>query len=206
MYPENSPLLAALSEHLLRNAGAAVWRKVFLRSGNPAIRFERRVLTLLYANALGPGWGVSEVEFLAQRFEGWGELCSGDDVLLSFEHPLQALRAALLLQKLGADTGVGAGLTTGLCTIAHFELDGEACRMVLPPEATRPEASARRAPPGTVVIGAETYELLAHCLVDEVRDGLIATECEADRVTQVSITLAPHSGADLSTFAGLGMS
>jgi hypothetical protein len=55
------------------------------------------------------------------------------------------------------------------------------------------------------VIGSETCELVAPFLADEVRDGLITTECEGERVTQVCITLAPHASADLSTFAGIGM-
>ncbi|QJW84026.1 hypothetical protein HK414_09095 [Ramlibacter terrae] len=161
--------------------------------------------TLLYADALRHGWQLAEVELLAQQFDGRTQACSGGGVLLSFDHPLVALRAALLLQKIGADTGVSAGLTTGQCTVAHFKVDGKACSLVLPPEATRAEERARRAPPATVVIGPETHDLLAHCPADEVEGGLVTTECEGDRVTQVSITLAPHVTADLSTFAGPGM-
>lgn len=202
---ETSPHLKTLSEHLLRHVPVASWRKLFLGPAAQAIRFERRVLTLLYADALSHGWTASEVAMLAGRFQGQGELCGPGAVLFSFEHPLPALRAALLLQKIGADTGVSAGLTTGICTVAVFELDGEMRRMVLPPEAARAETRARQAPPATIVISPETYELLEPLLADEVRDGLVTAECEGERVVQVSITLAPPANADLSTFAGLGM-
>ncbi|MGV3572613.1 MAG: hypothetical protein ACO1PB_18610 [Ramlibacter sp.] len=204
MNDASSPLMKALSEHLLRHASVSVWRKVFL-DGEAGIRFERRVQTLLYADALRRGWERSEVDMLARQFDGGVQTCSDGGVLLSFDHPLTALRAALLLQKVGAETGVSAGLTTGQCTVAHFQLDGVPCALVLPPEATRAEERARSAPPATVVVGAETYQLLAHCIADEVQGGLVATEYEGDRVTQVSITLAPHVTAELSTFAGFGM-
>lgn len=204
MHPDHSPLTKALSDQLLRHASVGVWRKVFLH-GDAGLRFERRVQTLLHANALSRGWELEELAQLAGRFDGRAEPCARGEALLSFDHPLNALRAALLLQKVGADTGVTSGLATGECTVAHFLLDGRACRMTLPPEAARAEARARHAPPGTIVMGADTYDLLEPFMADEVQDGLVAIESDGERVAHVSITLAPHANAALSTFAGIGM-
>jgi hypothetical protein len=198
-------LLELLSERLLRHASVSVWRKVFL-GGGPAVRFEQPMLTLLCSDAPARGWSLSELVLLAERFGGACEPCGDGEALFSFTQALPALRAALLLQKIGADTRVRSCITTGPCTVAVFEVDGQDRRMVLPPEVTRAEAGVRGAASGAIVISPEAYDLLEPWISDEVRDGLVATECHADAITQVSITLAPHNSEALSTFAGLGLS
>ena len=74
-------------------------------NGESAIRFERRVQTLLHARELVSGWEPPDLEQLAQRLDGRAELFAKGEALLSFDHPRNALRAALLLQRVGADTG-----------------------------------------------------------------------------------------------------
>jgi hypothetical protein len=180
--------MKAFSRHLLRHALAATWHKVMLH-GEGGIRFERRVQTLLHVDAPKRGWNAQRVQEVVRQFGGWAEPCALGSVLLSFDHPLTALRAALLLQRAAAASGVSAGLTTGECTIAHFMLDGRACRMVLPPQARHAEERARRAPPATILVGPETYELVADFLADEVPGGVVASGSDGERLIDAA-TLA----------------
>ena len=76
--------------------------------------------------------------------------------------------------------------------------------MVVGPEMDEAEERWTRAAAGTILVSAETHELLGGDFADSVRDGVVTTEMDEQGVTQACITLAPHRSAALSTFAGLG--
>ena len=132
-------------------------------------------------------------------------MASCAELALSFRDPAAALRAALLLQRLAHGRPVRASLTTGRSTIASFDHGGEPRQLVIGAEVERAEDVVLATPPGTIVLAAETYALLADLLVHEVQDAVVATELEGDTVTRASITLAPARSAASSTFAGLGL-
>ena len=203
--PEHLLLVDTLSELLLLRGEVALWRSLFLRTQPAAICFEREQLTLLCTDAPTRGWRQSELALFAGRFDGWCEPGSGRRALLSFTQSVLALRAALLLQKIGAETGVRIALTSAACMVAWFEVDGGIHRLVLPPEDGRAEAALAGVAPGAVVIAPETHEAMEPLLAHEAAGALVATEYDAQDVPHVSITLLPNASAAASTFAGLGL-
>lgn len=199
----HADLLDALSDRLLRHGAPETWRKVFLGTACGAIRFEHQVLTLLWTDTPAD-FSAGELVVLAARFDGRSERLDGNAVMFSFEEPLHALRAAMVLQKLATTQRIRCSLSTEACHIARFEVDGQERCVVLPPDLEQTRSEGTRAAPGAIAISPETYAALeAH--IGELRDGLLATEMEDETVTGASITLAPAHADALSTFAGLGL-
>lgn len=171
-----------------------------------AVRFEVVQLTLVAADSPMESFSGEEANLLAARLGGNPEPSARVDLVLSFRNAAAALGAALLLQRLSPRRKVRSALSTHLCTVACYEVDGVQRRLAVGPEMELAEAALPRAVPGTVLISAETYGLIGDRLAEYVPDGLLATELEDDRVREASITLAPHASAPQSTFAGLGLS
>lgn len=198
-------LLDALCERLLRHCDVDVWRQVFLGPAYQTIRFEVVPLTLVATDDPLADISPNEGAELAARFGGHAEPSRVADLVLSFREAADALRAALVLQRLSGGRRVRTVLSTALCTVACFELEGRPCRMVVGREIEQAEAGVRLAAGGTIVVSAETYAVLGDGISEQVSDGLVTTEMEDETVTQASITLAPHASAPMSTFAGLGL-
>jgi hypothetical protein len=195
----------ALSQHLLERKELTLWRRVFLATGERRVEFDEGTLYLVCTDAPRHRWDPSELALFAQRFGGWHEPLGDDDALLAFPDAAGAMRAALLLQQIGADCSVRAAVTMAHCTVACIETDGETRRVaVLPPDACRPEESLRRVPPSTLVICADCYADLEPLLAEEARDVLVTTEFDPGELPEASITLLPHATCEMSTFAGLG--
>lgn len=205
MSAERAQLLEALSQRILRHCDVEVWRKVFLGPAYASIRFEAVQLTMVAADAPMDSFSGEEAHLLAARLGGNPELSSRVDFVLSFRNAAAALGASLLLQRLAPRRRVRTALSTQLCTVARYELDGAQRRLVVGSEMQHAEEALSRAVPGTILISAETYALVGDRLAEYVPDGLLATELEGDRVREASITLAPHASAAQSTFAGLGL-
>lgn len=127
----HSLLLDRLSERL--QGAPELWRDVFLGNTFADIRFEQRTLTLLRAHAPA-GWSAGELVVLAVRFNGRSERLGDQSVLLSFEQPAQAQRAARALQELSGGTHAAASLSTEPCAVAWFQVDGRQRCVVLPSE------------------------------------------------------------------------
>jgi hypothetical protein len=195
----------ALSQHLLERKELTLWRRVFLASEDRRIDFEEDTVYLVCTDAPRHRWNPSELAAFAQRFGGWHEPLGELDALLAFTDAGGAMRAALLLQQIGADCSIRAAMTTARCSIACIEADGETRRVaVLPPVATRPEDTLRRVPPSTLVICSDCYQALEPLLAEEARDVLVTTEYDPGEQPEASITLLPHATCAMSTFAGLG--
>lgn len=200
-------MLEALSQRMLRHCDVELWRQLFLGPAYASIRFEVAQRTVLAADAPLASFSGDESAMLAARFGAEVEPSGEVDLLLSFQQPSAALRAAMVLQRLASRRRVRAALSTALCTIACYEMDGVAHRMIVGSEIERAADAIAQAAPGTIVISAETYAFIGDRISEQVPDGLVLTELEHDHtVRQASITLAPPASAALSTFAGLGLS
>jgi len=69
----------------------------------------------------------------------------------------------------------------------------------------RAEALTARAAPATVQLAPEAYEKLHDAISQALGSCLVMAEFEGDVLTDVSLTLPPDPAADVSTFAGLGL-
>ena len=197
-------LLDSLSQRVLWRGDIAFWRRLFLGPACATIRFEARQLTLLAGDAPLAGIHRGELEQLALRVGGDVQIPSRADLVLSFSEPETALEAAVTLQRLSEGRGVRVAVSTVLCMVACFELDGRQHRVVVGPEMEEAEEALGRAAAGTILVSAETHEQMGGDFADSVRDGVVTTEMDEQGVTQTCITLAPHRSAAMSTFAGLG--
>ena len=197
-------LLEDLSQRVLWRGDIAFWRKLFLGAACATIRFEARHLTLLAGDAPLAGIHRGELEKLATRVGGEVQIPRRADVVLSFDEPETAQEAAVVLQRLSEGRRVRTAVTTVLCMVACFELEGRGYRIVVGPELEEAEEAVLRAAQGTILVSAETHEQVGGDFADSVRDGVVTTEMDEQGVTQACITLAPHRSAAMSTFAGLG--
>jgi hypothetical protein len=198
-------LLEELSQRVLWRGDVAFWRRLFLGPACATIRFEARQLTLLAGDAPLAGIHRGELERLATRVGGEVQIARRADLVLSFDEPDTALEAAVMLQRLSEGRRVRTAITTVLCMVACFEVDGREYRVVIGPEMDEAEDAVLRAASGTILVSAETHDQMGGEFSDSVRDGVVTTEMDEQGVTQACITLAPHRSAALSTFAGLGL-
>lgn len=201
----NNPIMVeSLSHRLLRHAGTEMWRQVFLGPAYATLRFEVAQLTLLASDAPLAEFSANEAAMLAARLAAHVQPSATVDLLLGFPQADDALRAAILLQRLSDGRKVRTSVGTFSCNVACFELEGATRRLVVGPEIVRAEEGVAQSTPGTIVISAETYALLGE-LADQVQHGLLMTEGDDGTVTRASITLPPAASAALSTFAGIGL-
>jgi hypothetical protein len=159
---QSALLLEALSDKVLHQLPPAVWRGLFLGAERDSIRFERRHLTLVHADAEaqrdGPDDGAlyQELQRLNARHNGRLDPYVDAAALATFENPGAAVRMALELQRAAEGTGPRIGVVTGLCTLAYFRVQG---RLWCTPLGEQPQRAARvaaSAPPGGVVVSPET--------------------------------------------------
>jgi hypothetical protein len=199
---EHARLLELLSERLLADFPLDVWREAFLGPGYERIHFEREDLTFLSVDAFDADWTPTEIEVLAERHGGRVE--ARGQLALAFPDARQALAVALLLQRLSGQQ-VRAALLTATCTTACFELGGQPRCLTIGTVPARAAANARGVPPGSIHLSAETYGVLGPALERATGAAVVTTELEDDVVTSAAITLTPPRRAELSTFAGLGL-
>lgn len=197
-------LLESLSQRVLWRGDIGFWRKLFLGAACATIRFEARQLTLLAGDVPLADIHRGELERLATRLGGEVQIASRADMVLSFADAETALEAAVTLQRLAEGRRVRIAVTTVLCMVACFDVDGRGHRLVVGPEMDEAEHALARAAVGTILVSAETHELLGGDFADSVNDAVVTTEMDEQGVTQACITLAPHRSAAMSTFAGLG--
>jgi hypothetical protein len=200
------PMRDALSQRMLRHCGVTAWREAFLGAANATLRFEARQYTLLASDAPLAAFSEEEARLLAEHLGGRVQPSEKVDLVLAFAQPAAALHAAMVLQRLATGQRVRSALTTGMCTEAEYETQEGTRRLVVGTGIEAAEASLPQAVPGTIVLCAQSYALLADQISDHAPDGMLATELDDETVRQASITLAPPASAALSTFAGLGLS
>ncbi len=67
------------------------------------------------------------------------------------------------------------------------------------------EGLTRRAAAATVQLAPEAYEKLQGAISHDLGSCLVMAEFDDDVLTEVTLTLPPDPAADVSTFAGLGL-
>ncbi|RYF39067.1 MAG: hypothetical protein EOO25_15820 [Comamonadaceae bacterium] len=201
--PGPHPMRDALSQRMLRHCGVSAWREAFLGAANATLRFEARQYTLLASDAPLASFSEEEARLLAEHLGAQLQPSANVDLVLAFEQPSAALHAAMVLQRLGHR--VRCALSTAMYTEACYESQDGPRRLVVGTALDAAEGALAQAVPGTIVLCAQSYALLAEQIGEHAPEGMLATEMEDETVRQASITLAPPASAALSTFAGLGL-
>ena len=175
---DHAMLLEALSEKVLNQLPPAVWKELFLGVERYTIRFERRLLTLVHANADGAaGQSGAAPECFYQELQRLNALHGGRldpyvnaAALATFENPLAAVRMAIDLQRAAGDLALRIGVVSGACTLAYFRIHGRLWCTPLGDQPERAAAAAASATAGGIVISPET------CPPQEEHSSLYAEE------------------------------
>lgn len=155
-------------------------------------------LVFMCGDAPDEGWGDDEATIFASKFGARSQQGAGIDFVLSFTEPVKALRAAVVWQRLSGGTLPRLALHMMDCTDPDQRALQEAIDLG--------SRLAMAAPAGTIALSAVAYAVFGEQITREIRDALVMTEVDEGEVTQASILLAPKASAELSTFAGLGLS
>lgn len=162
---EHAMLLEALSDKVLHQLPPKVWKELFLGPGRDSIRFERRQLTLVHADAEAaagaPGSTnerfYADLQRLNTRYDGRLDPYIDAAALVTFEDPGAAMRMAMELQRVAGDVRLKVGVVSGLCTVAFFRVHGRLWCTPLGAQAARAAEVAATAAVGGIVISPEAY-------------------------------------------------
>lgn len=206
---EKSRLLDEFSTHIQRHFSGDVWRSLFQdRSGKAQFGSAQRTLVCVECPSAGPfnREGVlASLKRLARRHNGLLDPCADEFAFVSFADPEAALRTAVELQRLVPRARLRMGLGSGRCRMALCSAEGQDFLVLLGNERARIEDLTRRAAPGTVQLTPDAYEGLQAIISNDLGSCLVLTEFDDEVLTEVSLTLPPDVTADVSTFAGLGL-
>jgi hypothetical protein len=205
---ERNRLLDEFSTQLKRHLPEA-WRSLYEeRSGTAKFGSGQRTLVCVEAPAEGPfrrDAVLATLRRLARRHDGTLDPCADEFAFLSFGNPEDALRMAVELQRLVPHARLRVGLVSGRSRIAVCQAAGRDFFILLGEERARVEALTRRAAPGTVQLAVEAYEAVRDTIAHGVGSCILLEAFNGDELTEASLTLPPDPTADLSTFAGLGL-
>lgn len=162
---ERALWLEALSDKVLHQLPAVVWKNLFLGPERDTIRFEQRHLTLVHADLSAGSAGASDamerfhtqLQELNSRHHGRLDPYQHGAALATFENPGAAVRMAIELQRAAEGVALRLGVVSGICTLAYFRVQG---RLWCTPLGRQPERAAHvaaGAPVGGIVISPETY-------------------------------------------------
>lgn len=158
-------LLEALSDKVLHQLPAAVWKELFLGAERDSIRFEQRHLTLVHAD-LSAGTRPSgeaidafhqELQRLNSRHNGRLDPYQDGAALATFENPGAAVRMAIELQRATEQVALRIGVVSGVCTLAYFRVQGRLWCTPLGEQPERAAAVAATSSVGGIVISPEAY-------------------------------------------------
>jgi hypothetical protein len=207
---DKTALLNEFSQQVQHHFPDSVWRSLFEeRTGRAQFgTATRTVLCVQCPPAGGPARAgvVAAVSRLTRMHGGHVDPCSGEFIFTSFGDAEQAVRLALGLQRACGRARLRMGVLTAQCKLVRGHADGLDILMLLGSARERAAALARQAPAGTVQVAPETYDALGGVIGDELGSCVVMADYDADVLREVVLTLPPDAGADLSTFAGLGLS
>jgi hypothetical protein len=206
---EKTMLLDEFSEQVGRHFPEGVWRSLFQeRTGRAEFGSAVRTIVCVECPTEGPlkreGVLVT-LRRLAPRHEGLLDPCAGEFAFVSFPDPNAALRMAVALQRLVPRARLRVGIGIGRCRMALCAADGHDFVLLLGKERARVEGLTRRAAAATVQLAPEAYEKLQGAISHDLGSCLVMAEFDDDVLTEVTLTLPPDPAADVSTFAGLGL-
>jgi hypothetical protein len=154
-------LLEALSDKVLHQLPAAVWKGLFLGVERDSIRFEQRHLTLVHADLSAAtdeaGRFHQALQRLNTRHNGRLDPYQDGAALATFENPGAAVRMAIELQRAVGSMPLRIGVVSGVCTLAYFRVQGRLWCTPLGAQPERAAAVAASASVGGIVISPETY-------------------------------------------------
>ena len=206
---EKNRLLDEFSTQVRRHFPEVVWRSLFSeRSGSADFGSAQRTLLCVECPAEGPfnrDAVLASLKRLALRHDGILDPCADDFAFVSFPDPEAALRTAVELQRLVPRARLRMGLGSGRCRMALCQAAGHDFLMLLGAERARIEGLTMRAAPGTIQLAPEAYERLHGTISHDLGSCLVLQEFDDEILTEVSLTLPPDVTADVSTFAGLGL-
>lgn len=205
---ERTRLVYEFSQQLRRHFPAAIWRSLFEeRTGQAQFGTAVRTLLCVECPESGPLTRNGVIAALARLVRAHGgrvDPCSDDYAFVSFSDPRQALRVATELQRAAARARLRMGMLTARCNLARGQVADCEIVMLLGEQRARAEALADRAARGTVQMSPETYDALEG-MGDDLGSFLVMAEFEGDVLSEISLTVPPDVSADVSTFAGLGL-
>jgi class 3 adenylate cyclase len=124
-------------------------------------------------------------------------------MLMAFQDPAAALRAAVDLQQLVGGVRVQVGIAEGARSVAVVDAGDSILRVSLGAAVDGAARASSMAPAGTIRMDAAVFGLMQ----DQVRDlphVVVTTEYDSTGVEAVSLVMAPRASEAQSTFAGLG--
>lgn len=206
---ERRALLDEFSQQVRRHFPIGVWRSLFLdRTGTAQFGSATRALLCVECPESGPltrDGVVAALARLAPAHSGSLDPCADRYAFVSFPTPDGALRFTMALQRRLGRALLRMSLVTGRCRMVRSQADGQDILMVLGRERARATLLADRAATGTVQLSVDTYEALGDTMADELGSCVVTTEFDGDVLREITLTLPPDGSADLSTFAGLGL-
>jgi hypothetical protein len=156
--------LEALSDKVLHQLPAAVWKQLFMGPGRDSIHFEQKHLTLVHvdteSDAQAPAGSEQFYQSLQRvnaRHHGRLDPYVDAAALVSFDDPGAAVRMAMELTRCADGVAVRIGVVSGPCTLAFFRAQGRLWCTPLGAQPARAAQVAATARPGGIVISPETY-------------------------------------------------
>jgi hypothetical protein len=206
---QKTALIDEFRHNVRRHFPVGVWRSLF-RERTGRAQFGTAVRTLLCIECPEDGpltrqGLLAGVSRLARIHGAHVDPCTETYVHLSSSNPVDGLRLGLALQRLFARARLRMSLMTGPCNLVRGYADGQNILMLLGKQRERAETLTGSAAAGTVRISPETYDLLGGAVSDELGSCVVMAEFDGDKLKEVTLTLPPDASADVSTFAGLGL-
>lgn len=206
---EKTMLLDEFSEQVRRHFPDGVWRSLFeVRTGRAEFGSAIRALLCVECPTEGPlkrEGLLAALARLAPRHDGLLDPCVAEFAFISFASQDQALQMAVALHRQMPRARLRLGIGIGRCRMALCNADGQDFLMLLGKERSRVEELTRRAAPATVQLAPEAYEKLQDAISHELGSCLVMAEFDDEVLREVSLTLPPDPAAEVSTFAGLGL-
>lgn len=206
---EKNRLLDEFSAKLRQHFPQEVWRCLLEeRSGTAHFGSAERTLLCVECPDDGPFQRkdvLASLRRLARHNEGVVDPCAEDFAFVSFADPQAALLTGVELQRQVPRARLRMGLASGRCRMARCRAADQDFLILLGGQRARVEALTRRAAPGTLQLAPEAYQPLEDTIAHGLGSCLVMVEMDEEELTEVSLTLPPDATADVSTFAGLGL-
>jgi hypothetical protein len=206
---EKGSLLEEFSLRVHRHFAEGVCRSLFEeRTGTARFGSATRTLVCVECPSTGPLTRDGVLAVLARhapRHDGVLDPCADDFAFVSFATPEAALQLAVTVQRLVPRARLRVGLAVGRCRMAVCNADGQQFLLLLGKERARVQALTSRAAAGTVQLAPDAYASLQAAISHDLGSCVVLAEFNGEVLTEVSLTLPPDRSADISTFAGLGL-
>lgn len=206
---QKTALIDEFQHQVRRHFPAGVWHSLFTeRTGHAQFGTAVRTLVCIECPEAGPLTRqglLAGVSRLAQIHGAHVDPCADAYVHLSSSSPQAGLRLGLALQRLFARARLRMSVTTGPCNVVRGKAHGQDILMLVGNLRARSEALTKSAASGSIRISPETYDLVGGAISDELGSCVVMAVSDGEKMEEITLTLPPDAAADVSTFAGLGL-